>query len=146
MPAPGVTRQMHPFAGIWDTGASASAISQKVVDTCGLSPTGMTKVQTAAGVEDAETYLVNIALPNSVGFAMLQVTKANLGDLNDVLIGMDIISQGDFSITNKDGNTVFSFRIPSAHTVDFVKEHKEAEIRARIANSGRGGFRNPKKK
>jgi len=80
----------------------------------------MTKVQTASALEDAETYIVNILLPNRVGFPMMQVTKANLGASNDILIGMDIISQGDFSITNQ-GNTVFSFRVPSAHTVDFVK-------------------------
>lgn len=141
LPTLGVSHILQPFAAIWDTGASATAISQKVVETCGLAPTGMTMVQTAAGLEPAETYVINIGLPNNVGFAMVQVTKANLGDSNDVLIGMDIISQGDFSITNKDGNTVFSFRIPSSVRIDFVKEHNEGALRARIAGSGKGGFR-----
>lgn len=36
---------------------------------------------------------------------------------------MDIISKGDFAITNVDGKTVFSFRIPSVETIDFVKNH-----------------------
>lgn len=136
---------MHPFAAIWDTGASASAISQKVVDACGLAPTGMTMVQTAAGLEPAETYLINVALPNGVGFAILQVTKAKLGDDNDVLIGMDIISQGDFTVTNKGGNTIFSFRVPSSAHIDFVNEHNEAALRERFKHGGQKGKKRPPK-
>lgn len=121
--------QIFPFPGIWDTGASASAISQRIVDTCGLKPTGMAQVQTADGLVPAETYLVNIYLPNQVMFQHMQVTKANLGPHNDVLIGMDIICAGDFAITNKDGKTVFSFRVPSEVSLDFVKEHNMATLR-----------------
>ena len=105
----------------------------------------MTKVQTADGEVDAEIYLVNIGLPNQVGFMHLQVTKAKLGANADVLIGMDIISQGDFTVTNKGGNTVFSYRYPSATHIDFVKEFNEAAVRIRIAQSGKGGFRKKKR-
>ncbi len=41
------------------------------------------------------------------------------GDDSDIIIGMDILTQGDFSITNLDGRTVCSFRIPSQYLVDF---------------------------
>ena len=41
------------------------------------------------------------------------------------IIPMDIITQGDFSVTNKNGVTVFSFRVPSLTVVDFVKEVKK---------------------
>ena len=34
---------------------------------------------------------------------------------------MDIINQGDFSITNKDGITCMSFRVPSMHEIDFCR-------------------------
>jgi hypothetical protein len=37
----------------------------------------------------------------------------------DVLIGMDIISLGDFAISNFDGKTQFSFRIPSQRHVEY---------------------------
>ena len=40
----------------------------------------------------------------------------------DCLLGMDIISLGDFSITNFEGKTWLSFRIPSQHKVDFVEK------------------------
>lgn len=143
--AGGAPPVIAPFAAIWDTGASASAITQNVVDQCGLAPIGMTKVQTADGEVDAELYLVNMGLPNQVGFMHLQVTKANLGANADVLIGMDIISQGDFTVTNKGAVTVFSYRYPSVVHIDFVREHNEAHLRHRISNSGKGGFRKKKK-
>lgn len=110
-----------PFKAIWDTGATNSAITQNVIDQCRLESTGITDVHTAQGSHRTETYLVCITLPNGVRFPNLRATKGILRDC-DVLVGMDIIGQGDFAVTNKDGNTVFSFRIPSLETIDFVTQ------------------------
>jgi hypothetical protein len=82
----------------------------------------MTRMQTASGVEDSETYMVNVGLPNQVGFMSVKVSKAKLGDAVDVLIGMDIITSGDFSITNQNRNTIFSFRVPSGPRT--VRSHR----------------------
>jgi hypothetical protein len=30
-----------------------------------------------------------------------------------------IITQGDFSITNMNGKTMFSFRVPTLHSIDY---------------------------
>jgi hypothetical protein len=78
-------------------------------------------VNTAAGRTLQEVYLVNIVLPTGSAFANIRVTRGELAGA-DALIGMDIITLGDFSITNQSGITVFSFRMPSQHTVDFVKD------------------------
>ncbi len=40
----------------------------------------------------------------------------------DVLIGMDIISNGDFAVSNYDGKTYFSFRLPSQEHVEYKKK------------------------
>lgn len=60
-------------------------------------------------------------LPNGVGFHTMTVMEAVLKDC-DVLIGMDIITRGDFAITHSDGNTTFSFQIPSVRKIDFEKD------------------------
>jgi hypothetical protein len=39
---------------------------------------------------------------------------------------MDVITAGDFSITNHGGRTVFSFRVPSMSVVDYVAQHNAA--------------------
>lgn len=41
-----------------------------------------------------------------------------------MLIGMDIITTGDFSITNYNEHTTMSFRTPSIQTIDFVRGMK----------------------
>ena len=38
---------------------------------------------------------------------------------------MDIIGHGDFVISNYNGNTMFSFRIPSVQEIDFVNDWQE---------------------
>lgn len=117
----------HPlhvqFDAIWDTGATNSVISQKVVDACGLKPIGMRIVHTGNGTRNSEVYFVNIVLPNGVGFANVSVTKGDMAPDTHLLIGMDIIAQGDFVVTNKEGKTCFSFRCPSTERIDFVKAH-----------------------
>jgi hypothetical protein len=69
----------------------------------------------------AEVYLVNIFLHVGIGFHTIRVTKGELPAGAALLIGMDIITQGDLSVTNKDGKTCFSFRIPSMEEIDFEK-------------------------
>jgi hypothetical protein len=81
-----------------------------VVDKCGLKPIGVIQVQGVHGVAQAETFVVNLRLPNQLGIPQMTVTRGELGVGADVLIGMDIIGHGDFSITCVGGNTVFSFR------------------------------------
>lgn len=116
-------RQTLPFRAIWDTGASASVISPKVAADLKLAPTSMTQVRTAKGLRDSNVYLVDIELPNNVRVQNLQVTDGDIIDF-DVLIGMDIIGMGDFSVTNANGITTMSFRIPSIREIDYVEEAK----------------------
>lgn len=119
---------MVPFLAVWDTGATGSVITQKVIDACGLVATGKTKVTHVGGEEIVDTYLVNIGLPNHVVFYGERVTKGKLGDI-DMLIGMNIINQGDFAVTNPNGLTKFTFRVPSTADIDFVQEDN-----AQVAN------------
>jgi len=115
------------FHAIWDTGATGSVISEKVVKECGLKPIGMATVHHGGGQDTRNVYLVNVFLPNQVEVVRLRVTDGKLRGA-DVLIGMDIINQGDFAVTNKGGKTTFSFRLPSIAKIDFVKEGAPIEM------------------
>jgi len=115
----------HPpilkYNALWDTGATGTVITQKVVDELGLKPTGRTKVRGVNTEKETFKYLVNVLLPNNVGLIGITVLVGELFEF-DVLIGMDIISRGDFSISNFNNQTTFSFRLPSIKPTDFVKE------------------------
>jgi hypothetical protein len=120
-----LAREVHPsfceFAAVWDTGSTGSVISQKVVEACGLQPIGMTKAQTAGGERNCEVYLINLMLPNGVGFPRIHVTRMDLGPRTDLLIGMDIITRGDLALTHRDGKTCFTFQCPSSEEIDFTR-------------------------
>lgn len=137
---PANTAQFPPakeYVAIWDTGATATVITRKVAEECNLKPISMAVVHTAAGQKTSPVYIINVGLPNKVGFTHVHVTEGIIADNVDVLIGMDIISQGDFVITNKDNKTTFSFRCPSIERIDFVKQAKEAQPYNASAKVGR---------
>jgi hypothetical protein len=109
------------YKAIWDTGATNSVISHKVVADLGLEPIGETRVSGVHGVQLCNTYLVCFSLPNRVCFDKILVTDGDLGTY-DALIGMDIIGAGDFAVSFHDNKTTFTYRYPSGGRVDFVKE------------------------
>ena len=118
------------FRGIWDTGASHTVITQNVVDSLNLKPIGKTKVSTASEHEfETYQYIIDLYLKNDLKIKDVIVTLGKLTDNFNCLIGMDIITLGDFSITNHEKNTCMSFRIPSLREIDYVAEiNKEREF------------------
>jgi hypothetical protein len=109
---------------LWDTGATQSCISDRLAAEFGLEADGYVEVVTASGIVEFAIYTVHLVLPSRLVFRNIQVIEFTYGDDDcDLIIGMDIMTQGDLAMTNLEGRTVFSFRIPSLHTVDFEAEH-----------------------
>lgn len=114
-----------PLAGlkclaIWDTGASASVISQRVIDALALPAFGIVTVRAAGGEHRTTQHVVGIALPNGLHFSPTPVTRGMFEGF-DVLIGMDILSRGSFAVTNMGGKTIMLFSCPSHGFIDFVQ-------------------------
>lgn len=113
----------HSTGALWDTGATRSVISSNVVAALGLQPVGICDVNHAGGVSQSATYVVNVLLPNKVavvGVLVTELTKPISGF--DVIIGMDIITSGDFAVTHTAGKTCMSFRIPPCEQIDYVAD------------------------
>ena len=140
-----IPKSIDSFQAIWDTGATNSAIASSVVNKLGLNSITFTKVGTGGGEVLAPVYLVNIVLPNNVIIQNMQVTE--LKDLRncDVLLGMDVISQGDFAITHLNGEACFTFRMPPSVHVDFVPE-SNAHNRRLISKVNQSKKNLPKRK
>jgi predicted aspartyl protease len=130
------------YVAIWDTGATNTVVTRKVAQELNLQPSGRVSVQ-AVGAGDqvheyeTDTYLLNIHLPNNVVIFGIRVSEGTIRGA-DVLLGMDIIAHGDFAITNYNGQTWWTFRVPSNEPIDFVEEieqHKRKHGPHRISLS-----------
>lgn len=110
---------------LWDTGATNCVITPSCAQKLNLKPIGVTQTRHAGGTSTANVYLITVMLPNGVGIKNVRFTECSEQEGSfGVIIGMDIITRGDFAITNVNGETTFSFRIPSIRTIDFVEEGK----------------------
>ena len=146
--------EFREYVAIWDTGATHSAITKKVVDDLKLQPTGVRETRHAGGKSLNNTYLVNIVLPDGVMVPHVRVTEVHLipdDNVSDdkqpqLLIGMDIIGFGDFAVTNVNGKTTFSFRIPSVREIDFVPDVQESNVMEGGNREARRAFQAKKRK
>ena len=118
-----INEQSVQTLAIWDTGATGSVVTHKVATDLGLVPVSKGFVNTAGGLVDTNHYYCEITLH---GYGKLEVKRKvteceKLSSADDVgmLIGMDIITLGDFAITNLNGQTVMSFRFPPSGRIDF---------------------------
>ena len=76
---------------------------------------------TVGGEVLAYVYFVNFRLPNGVVFPGLELVEGVV--YADALIGMDVISHGDFAVTaGSEGETWMSFSLPSRRRLDFERE------------------------
>jgi predicted aspartyl protease len=120
-PAP-VGVQGRQYQALYDTGATHSTISPKVVQDLTLQSIGATSVGVGGGNLTTTSHLVNITLPNNSMFTMVRVAQVEVPSGEDVIIGMDILGLGDFAVTHFGGKTTFSFCVPSRKDIDFVAE------------------------
>ena len=106
----------HTDCALWDTGATTTIISSRVVKQLGLEPFLEAGISGIGGTSDVNTYLVHVSIPTGDTYTYLEVMESDFEDY-DVIIGMDIISTGDFCFTNADECSHFSFRYPAKEHV-----------------------------
>lgn len=131
---------------IWDTGASSTVITKEIFDQLKLTQFGVATVSTASVSNVTQpTYLVDVYLKPDVRIQGLEVTVGVIAAEHGIncLIGMDIITLGDFSITNLDNKTCMSFRLPSQHEVDFVQTFNRQKRVIESHFASKRNFNNP---
>lgn len=105
-----------------DTGANGTCISRRLSSACHLEPFTAMKIFSAQGESVVPVYKMGIKLPSRTEFQNILVTEVAGSPNFDVIIGMDILSQGDIALTGDSNGLVFSMRFPSKkEPIDFSK-------------------------
>lgn len=111
------------YSAQWDTGAQRTCISQKVVCELSLVQFGCIRLTSPAGEECVPTYKVELLLPNNVAIVNYEVPLAHFDAADvDVLVGLDVITNGEFAVGCDGERTQFTFRVPAEGLPDFCAQ------------------------
>jgi len=98
---------------LWDTGSNRTLINPRLIEKFNLQSTGNGFLDTISDKEvPSKLYNINLTLPGKIELPNIEVIGGETKGC-DILIGMDIISQGDFVVTNFNRKTTFIFHKPS---------------------------------
>jgi predicted aspartyl protease len=107
---------------LWDTGAEMSVISPNVAEKLNLKILDKVKIAGIVGDDLVDTALVSIHFPSDTAIKDVRVVICDMSPGNEVIIGMDVITQMDIAVTNGKGKTQFSYAIPPFdEKIDFSK-------------------------
>ena len=103
-----------------DTGCVGCGIQKSFAKKLGLSPSGTSISVTPYFTGEKPSYMVNIAFNAAANIRDISASEFDNKDCIDFIIGMKVLRYGDMALTNANGHTVFSFRIPPADKhIDF---------------------------
>jgi predicted aspartyl protease len=95
------------YKALWDTGATETLISSKVINELNLEQTGEVELSTINGNINSKRYGCGILLENHSKSINIQPAEFSHRKECDVIIGMDIIQYGRFVLNIGE----FSFEI-----------------------------------
>ena len=105
---------------LWDTGAMLSVISPEIANKLKLDIVDAIEIVGINGESIAEVAVISIRFPSGAIIKDIRVAICSMLPGNEMIIGMDVITQMDIAITNGGGQTQFSFIIPSLdEKIDF---------------------------
>jgi len=107
---------------LWDTGASMSAITPEIRDKLKASPVDRKEIAGVHSTEFVDIVFITVALPNNVIKKNIRAAVCSIPSDIGMILGMDIISLGDFALSNSNNETLFSFSFPPfPEKIDFSK-------------------------
>ena len=102
---------------LWDTGATISAITPKLVRDLSFIPAGTMAISGITGALDVEFILATIQLPNGILRPNIKMAVCDFSQNLNIILGMDIITLGDFELLHGNNSTVFSFTSPPSEKI-----------------------------
>jgi hypothetical protein len=102
---------------LWDTGATISAITPKLVRELSFIPAGTIAISGITGALDVKFVLAAIQFPDGILRKNIKMAVCDFSQEINIILGMDIITLGDFQLLHGNNSTVFSFTSPPSTTI-----------------------------
>jgi hypothetical protein len=96
---------------LWDTGAAISVITPRIQQELELVQIGTKHIRGVTGIQKVPIVLLTLELPNDLLRQNIEVAVCNFSNDVGMIIGMDIITLGDFALLHGNNHTAFSFTI-----------------------------------
>jgi hypothetical protein len=97
---------------LWDTGAAISAITPRIQQELELVQIGTKYIHGVTGTSNVPIVLLTLELPNDLLKQNVEVAVCGFSNNVGMIIGMNIITLGDFALLHGNNRTEFSFTIP----------------------------------
>jgi len=108
-----------------------SAITPEIRDKLKAETIYRKKIAAIHTTKEVDVVYVTIELPNRVFKQTIEAAVCDMAPNSKMLIGMDIISLGDFALSNGNDQTLFSFAVPPfKDKIDFSKRIKKLGVRS----------------
>jgi len=121
---------LDDYTALWDTGATTSCIRNGLAHFLNLPVIRSTTVMGVDGPYLAKVYLASVTLPNHVVISEIELLGCDDSLDAAMLIGMDVISQGDFLVSTFNGETTFSFQMPAKEPLDLMRlQYAETDLK-----------------
>ena len=112
---------------LWDTGAMMSAITLETRDKLKAPSVDRKTIAGIHSSQEVDIVSIMLEMPNSVVKKIFKVAVCNITSNTGMIIGMDIISLGDFALSNGNNQTLFSFAVPPyKDKIDFSKRQNDS--------------------
>ena len=108
---------------LWDTGAGISAITPEIQKRLKATTIDKKAISGIHNTQIVDVVYITLELPNHVIKKNMKVVVCNITSNVGMILGMDIISMGDFAISNGNNQTLISFAVPPfKEKIDFSKQ------------------------
>jgi hypothetical protein len=97
---------------LWDTGACISAITPRVQQELELIQIGTKHIRGVTGAQKVPIVMLTLELPNDLLKQNIEVAVCNFSGNIGMIIGMNIITLGDFVLLHGSNRTEFLFTVP----------------------------------
>lgn len=120
---PHVEGTARAMKALWDTGATCTCIATSVAQQMGLVKVNEREL---IGADNqpfmSDVFCVQLQMGHFIINNMEVCGIPMDGKSENMIIGMDVITKGDLSVTNYQGQTFLTFREPSLDRIDYVAE------------------------